>query len=103
MQIQGVVGFDWDDGNSEKCQKHGVSISEIEAVFHGIVNFFPDLTHSKDEPRYIALGKNEEVRSIFIAFTLRHRKDGTYIRPISSRYTHNKEVEYYEKTITNPK
>jgi hypothetical protein len=23
------VGFDWDDGNRAKCQKHGVSLGEI--------------------------------------------------------------------------
>jgi uncharacterized DUF497 family protein len=28
-------GFDWDAGNLEKCQKHGVSIAEIEAVLRG--------------------------------------------------------------------
>ena len=26
-------GFDWDDGNRDKCQKHGVSIGEIERLF----------------------------------------------------------------------
>ena len=29
-----VSGFDWDEGNKSKCQKHGVSIAEIEALFH---------------------------------------------------------------------
>ena len=28
-----VSGFDWDEGNREKCQKHGVSIAEIEDLF----------------------------------------------------------------------
>ena len=32
-----VAGFDWDDGNREKCRKHGVSLAEIEALFHGVV------------------------------------------------------------------
>jgi hypothetical protein len=26
-------GFDWDDGNLEKCSKHGVSLDEIEDLF----------------------------------------------------------------------
>lgn len=30
-----VAGFDWDDGNREKCVAHGVSIAEIEGVFRG--------------------------------------------------------------------
>jgi hypothetical protein len=28
-----VSGFDWDDGNRTKCEKRGVSIAEIEALF----------------------------------------------------------------------
>jgi predicted DNA binding CopG/RHH family protein len=28
-----VAGFEWDDGNRRKCQVHGVSIAEIEAMF----------------------------------------------------------------------
>jgi uncharacterized DUF497 family protein len=28
-------GFDWDSGNRAKCQKHGVSIAEIESLFLG--------------------------------------------------------------------
>jgi hypothetical protein len=28
-----VSGFDWDEGNRAKCQKHGVSIPEIEELF----------------------------------------------------------------------
>ena len=38
-----VGGFDWDAANRAKCQKHGVSIAEIEEVFHGAVSVFPDL------------------------------------------------------------
>ena len=29
-------GFDWDDGNREKCQRHGVSIAEIEHALSAI-------------------------------------------------------------------
>jgi uncharacterized DUF497 family protein len=25
-----LAGFDWDDGNREKCQKHGVALEEVE-------------------------------------------------------------------------
>jgi hypothetical protein len=27
-----VVGLDWDAGNRKKCQKHGVTLEEIEAT-----------------------------------------------------------------------
>lgn len=31
--IEDISGYDWDDGNYQKCQKHGVSIEEIETLF----------------------------------------------------------------------
>ena len=34
---EAVSGFDWDDGNQEKCLKHGLTLEEIESVFDGIV------------------------------------------------------------------
>jgi uncharacterized DUF497 family protein len=27
-----VSAFDWDDGNRDKCQKHGLSMSDVEHV-----------------------------------------------------------------------
>jgi uncharacterized DUF497 family protein len=47
MTIQNVTGFDWDRGNLEKCQKHGVEIAAIESVFRQIMAVFPDPSHSK--------------------------------------------------------
>ena len=35
--------FDWDSGNRAHCQKHGVSIAEIEALFRGTPQVAPDL------------------------------------------------------------
>ena len=102
MQIQGVTGFDWDDGNKTKCQKHCVSLPDIESAFLRPMKVFPDLAHSQNEFRYIAFGSTETGRNLFICFTLRLREEKTYIRPVSARYMHKKEVEYYEKTTTNP-
>lgn len=28
-------GFDWDEGNRAKCEKHGVSVAEVESLFSG--------------------------------------------------------------------
>ena len=102
MQIQGVTGFEWDSGNRGKCQKHGVSLSEIESAFYRTMKVFPDIAHSKNEVRYIAVGDTGEGRKLFISFTLRKREGETYIRPVSAPYMHPKEVEGYEKAITNP-
>jgi uncharacterized DUF497 family protein len=57
----------------------------------------PDRTHSFNEQRIRAIGKTESGRSIFIVFTIRERGGKRFIRPISARYMHRKEVRHYEK------
>jgi uncharacterized DUF497 family protein len=44
--------FDWDAGNRDKCQKHGVSLAEIESLFRGEPLVGPDASHSKVERRF---------------------------------------------------
>jgi len=97
MNIKNIDGFDWDAGNSEKCQKHGVSLLELESAFYNAMSIFPDIAHSQTEERFIAIGKTNEGRYIFVAFTLRYHEKKTFIRPISSRYMHTKEIEHYEQ------
>ena len=97
MDAQSLSGFEWDEGNTAKCQKHGVTITEIEAVFQHMPMVAPDIAHSKAEQRLIAIGKGAGTRLIFVVFTFRERGDETYIRPISARYMHRKEIESYEK------
>jgi hypothetical protein len=41
-----VGGFDWDEGNRAKCQKHGLSIAQIEALFARSPRIAPDPKHS---------------------------------------------------------
>jgi|SRR3954447_20657396 uncharacterized DUF497 family protein len=91
-------GFDWDTGNWEKCQKHGVPAAEIEAVLRGDPQIAPAPTRSVAEERFIAVGRTPSGRAIFIAFTLRIRDGARLVRPISARYMHAKEVERYEAT-----
>jgi uncharacterized DUF497 family protein len=91
----GIAGFDWDKGNRAKCQKHGVSISEIEALFRTDPFVAPAWKHSKKEDRLIAVGKTASGRGIFVAFTMRTK--GRLLRPISARYMHAKEFAAYEK------
>jgi uncharacterized protein len=99
MFMQEVAGFEWDQGNRDKCQKHGVSVEALESAFHRTMTVFPDPTHSQSEERFIAIGKTDEGRRVFVAFTLRTRGAETFIRPISARYMHRKEIEHYEKAI----
>lgn len=86
-------GFQWDRGNRAKCQKHGVTIAEIEYVFQNDPGIAPDVDHSQEETRFFAIGKTREGRSVFVVFTIR----GDELRPISARYMHEKEVARYEK------
>jgi uncharacterized DUF497 family protein len=81
----------------EKCQKHGVSIEEIEGLFGRFHTIRVDVEHSLGEQRLRAIGKNDKSRYVFLVFTIRKRKGERLIRPISARYMHSKEVEYYEK------
>jgi uncharacterized DUF497 family protein len=92
-----VAGFDWDAGNREKCQKHGVSVAEIEFVLTNEPRVAPDPAHSNEEERFIGIGRTAEGKAIFIAFAFRLRGDERLIRPISARYMHKKEIQAYEK------
>ncbi len=90
-----VIGFDWDDGNARKNDKHEVSQTEAEQVFsnHPLL-ILVDLHHSRREQRYHALGKTDDGRRLHIAFTL--RQEDKLIRVISARDMHKKERAYYE-------
>lgn len=90
-------GFDWDKGNRDKCQKHGVSIHEIESLFFGTVMVGPDPAHSELEERFIGFGTTGQGRKLLVVFTLRQKDGETFLRPISARYMHKKEVAHYER------
>ncbi len=92
-----VAGFDWDAGNRAKCQKHGVSVAEVEDLFTRPILVIPDATHSQGEDRLRAIGKTAKGRSVFLAFTIRTRGGKRFIRPVSARYMHRKEVKHYEE------
>ncbi len=98
--IQEVSGYDWNDGNCQKCQKHGVSIEEIESLFSSNVQISPDINHCGVEERFLAVGKSIKGKYIFVAFTLREKQEEILIRPISARYMHEKEVRRYEENLT---
>jgi uncharacterized DUF497 family protein len=92
-----IDGFDWDDGNRAKCQKHGVPIAEIEALFAGRPSIAPDPGHSAEEDRLIAVGRVGTRRPVFVAFTIRIRNKRRLIRPVSARYMHAREIAAYEE------
>ena len=94
-----AAGFDWDDGNRAKCQVHGVSIAEIEALFARPVAVLPDPEHSNAEERFKAIGTTDVGRHVFVVFTVRDRDGVRLIRPLSARFMHRKEIAHYEKEI----
>ena len=91
------AGFDWDEGNREKCQQHGVSVLEIEGLFSRQPAIWPDVAHSQDETRFLAIGRSMKGRHVFLAFTIRVLDGEPHLRPISARYMHQKEIEHYEQ------
>ena len=98
LDFSSAIEFDWSGGNAEKNQKkHNVTAREAEAVFFNRpLLVAPDNPHSKDEPRFLALGRTSEGRTLFVAFTLR----GTRLRVISARDMSRRERKEYpnEKT-----
>lgn len=90
--------LDWDAGNLDKCQRHGVSREEIQFVFANDPFSTPDEAHSQDEDRFIAIGENPSGRLVFAVYTVRLSPDGEEIvRPLSARYMHRKEIDHYAR------
>jgi len=95
LELDTVVGFDWDEGNLYKNEKkHGLKWQEIEEIFFNRPLFAKeDFKHSLTEQRCFALGMTDEKREIYVVFTKREE----YIRVISARLMNKKEREIYEK------
>ncbi len=96
IDLRRVTGFNWDEGNARKNDKHGVSFAEAEQVFFNApLLLLEDLSHSQQEPRWHALGKTDDGRALHITFTI--RQSGALIRVISARDMHRKERVIYEQ------
>jgi uncharacterized DUF497 family protein len=80
-----VIGFDWDEGNARKNERHGVTQAEAEQVFFNFpLLALSDLKHSEAEPRFHALGTTHEGRRLHLTFTLRNEEQ--LIHVISARH-----------------
>ncbi len=96
IPLSKITGFNWDEGNTRKNEKHGVSMAEAEQVFFNApLILLEDAKHSSAEPRFHALGQTDDDRLLHITFTLRDA--GEKIRVISARGTHRKEKAIFEK------
>lgn len=96
LSIQ-TLAFDWDDGNRDTCQYHGLTLDEIEAFFRqDRLYIAPALKHAEDEQRLLAVGRSPlNGHPVFVVFTLRGEEHGRLIRPISARYMHERETRRY--------
>jgi len=95
IDLARVVGFEWDEGNARKNERHGVAQVEAEDVFFDPrLLLAPDPRHSEREPRFHALGETSDGRRLHVTFTL--RAEETRIRVISARDMHRKERSFYE-------
>jgi len=99
QRLPKVLVFEWDKWNLDKSyEKHSISPKETEDIFISEELFvLPDIKHSQKEKRFIALGRTQDGKNLFVIFTLRNKK----IRIISARKMHKKEVEKYEKAKKN--
>ena len=88
-----VLGFDWDRGNLDKnWRRHRVAWWECEQVFlNEPLLLSPDPAHSARERRFMALGKTDEGRQLFLVLTIRRRR----IRVISARDMSRRERRAY--------
>jgi uncharacterized protein len=92
-----IIGFEWDEGNERKNEKHGVSMAESEQIFFNEpLLLLSDEQHSQTEARFHALGQTDEARLLHITLTL--RRTGELIRVISARDMNRKERSVYEQT-----
>ena len=95
IDLSKITGFNWDDRNARKNEKHGVSMAQAEQVFFNApLLLLDDASHSQNEPRLHALGKTDDGRALHITFAL--RQDEMLIRVISARDMHRKERAIYE-------
>lgn len=89
-----AITFEWDESNSQKPKKHGLTLEETEeAFFDDNKIIFADWEHSKAEQRITLLGKTKKGKLLNITYTIR----GSKIRVITARPINKKEVKLYEK------
>ena len=94
--------FEWDENkNRENIKKHGVPFEEAKTIFFNDFIEKPDIDHSKDEDRFIAIGISYYTRELMVSYCYRIRINGEeIIRIISSRKaTDNERRDYYERRV----
>ena len=92
-QFEGI-DFEWHPPKAAaNLKKHKVSFQEAMTIFGDErVLSIPDCEHSKDEQRYLAIGRSERERLLVMCFTER----GERLRIVSARCAERWERRVYE-------
>lgn len=87
--------FEWDERKSELNEKkHGVTFEEACTVFGDTLSLtIPDPLHSRDEERFVIVGRSEKQRALVVV----HTERGDRIRLISARQATAHERKIYEE------
>lgn len=92
-----IAGFDWDRGNRFKGREHGVSLAAIESMFRSSIPCCLTLCTRSPRSGSRRLGGAQPAAGSSSSSLWRARRGKRFIRPISARFMHKKEVEHYEK------
>src|SRR3989344_6608654 len=97
LDLRKIRGFEWDKGNVEKSyEKHGITPKEAEKIYlDDNLQVEQDVQHQEVEERFVAIGKIQENKVLFVVFTIRKDK----VRVISARIADKKERRIYDKEI----
>lgn len=90
-----AVSFEWDPRKAaSNAAKNGVTFEEAKSVFYDEEALvIPDPDHSKEEERFIIMGRSGELRILVVIDCV--RKTGSSIRIISARKAGTKEQKPY--------
>jgi uncharacterized DUF497 family protein len=94
-----AIKFEWDT-NKEKIniKKHGVTFEQASYVFADqfALSKYDD-EHSKDEDRWVILGKSLNETLLLVVHTFRDNQGVEFVRIISARKATTKEKHAYQK------
>ena len=89
------IRFTWDQGKAtQNRKKHGVSFEEARSVFFDdYAQLLSDPDHSKEEDRFILLGRSTQARILVVCHC--YRESDSVIRIISARKATKSEQRNY--------
>lgn len=89
------MNFEWDGRKAAKNEaKHRVSFAEAIAVFQDSLSMtYPDLDHSEEEDRFLAIGATTSGKVLVVSHVFREDT----IRIISARAATTSERAFYEQ------